>query len=200
MSSHRPLLSPHCRSLTYDRSGMGRSEPSPAPRSPTLNTIASDLHALLEATNIQPPYFLLAHSWSGKIATYFASTFPSAQTTISGLILLDAGAPTQSAPLGQHKDFTTDPGSPWSQPCVFPMVQGLDLLPLTAPPDCCALTAGEYEYLRTPTSTLLTPTPASRPYTTLAWQPATEQPLKERGFSICLRPGGRMCCRIKSSF
>ncbi|KAI9874343.1 MAG: hypothetical protein M1823_007708, partial [Watsoniomyces obsoletus] len=36
--------------------------------------------------------------------------------------------------------------------------------------------------------------------TTLAWQPAAEQPLKERSLSICLRRGGKMCCRIKSRF
>ena len=145
-------LSPHGRLVAYDRSNVGRSEASPDPSPPTLNSVARDLHMLLKATNLQPPYLLLGFSWGGMLASYFASTFPSPQSSIIGLVLLDAGAPTQSPPPDTDA-FTNDPGTPWSHPSVMAIARNLDMLALTCPAERTQLTDDEYAYLKSSTST-----------------------------------------------
>jgi pimeloyl-ACP methyl ester carboxylesterase len=44
--------------LGYERAGLGRSDPGPEPRS--AEQIARELHALLKAKAIAPPYILVA--------------------------------------------------------------------------------------------------------------------------------------------
>jgi pimeloyl-ACP methyl ester carboxylesterase len=70
--------------LNYDREGLGKSDwKSHAKDS---RTIAKELHALLQAKNIKPPYMLVAHSLGGVHARVFASIYP---TEVSGLVLVD---------------------------------------------------------------------------------------------------------------
>ena len=51
--------------------------------------VAADLHALFSAANLPGPYILVAHSWGGLNARFYASTYPD---EVSGLVLLDAGS------------------------------------------------------------------------------------------------------------
>lgn len=80
-----PEISTFARVFVYDRAGMGKSDPAPIPR--TCEDMLADLRFLLAAANIEPPYILLGHSWSGINARYFANQYPD---EIGGLILMDA--------------------------------------------------------------------------------------------------------------
>ena len=60
--------------LSYDRAGLGKSDPAPTPR--TSKDMVDDLRALLHAGELQPPYLYVAHSWSGFQARCFANHFP----------------------------------------------------------------------------------------------------------------------------
>jgi pimeloyl-ACP methyl ester carboxylesterase len=73
------------RVCTYDRAGMGWSDPGPLPRSPA--TVANELHALLENGSIAGPYILVAHSLAGKNARLFAAAHPN---EMAGMVLVDA--------------------------------------------------------------------------------------------------------------
>jgi pimeloyl-ACP methyl ester carboxylesterase len=78
-------ISSFARVVTYDRAGLGQSDPAPTPR--TCKDIIADLRHLLAAAQLPPPYILAAHSWSGINARYFANEFPN---EIAGMVLIDA--------------------------------------------------------------------------------------------------------------
>jgi pimeloyl-ACP methyl ester carboxylesterase len=73
------------RVCSYDRAGMGWSEPGPAPRSPAQ--IADELHTLLRNSDVPGPYVLVGHSLGGKTVRMFALAHPS---EIAGMVLVDA--------------------------------------------------------------------------------------------------------------
>jgi hypothetical protein len=75
------------RTLLYERAGLGRSDPGPQPRS--AEQIARDLHGLLAAKAIAPPYILVGHSAGGLYVRVFAHMYP---TEIAGLVLVDPAA------------------------------------------------------------------------------------------------------------
>lgn len=81
----QPEVSAFARVFSYDRAGLGRSDPAPTPR--TCKDIVADLRHLLAAAHLQPPYILVAHSWSGINARYFANQYPD---EIAGMVLIDA--------------------------------------------------------------------------------------------------------------
>ena len=72
------------QSISYDRAGLGQSEPSPKPRNDIH--VAQELHVLLKNAGIQPPYVLLGHSFGGMHILTFADLFPD---EIAGLVLVD---------------------------------------------------------------------------------------------------------------
>lgn len=76
---------PFARVCTYDRAGLGWSDP--APRDWTQAAMAADLHALLAASKEPGPYLIVAHSLGGLLARTYARTYPNG---VAGLILLDA--------------------------------------------------------------------------------------------------------------
>ena len=59
---------------TYDRAGLGWSDPAPAPRS--LADRVADLHALLRNARVKGPYILLGHSMGGLLVRAYAKTYP----------------------------------------------------------------------------------------------------------------------------
>ena len=71
--------------FSYSRAGLGQSEKASTPR--TCKDIISDLRSLLLSANLKPPYILVAHSWSGINARWFASQYPD---EIAGMVLIDA--------------------------------------------------------------------------------------------------------------
>jgi pimeloyl-ACP methyl ester carboxylesterase len=75
------------RVVTYDRAGLGLSEPGPPPR--TAEQMATELHTALKNAGLAPPYVLVGHSGSGFTVRVFAHLYPK---EVVGLVLVD---PTQ---------------------------------------------------------------------------------------------------------
>jgi len=80
----QPALAATTRVCSYDRAGMGWSDPGPAPRSPAQ--IAEELHALLSNGAVAGPYILVGHSLAGKNLRMFARAYPS---EVAGMVLID---------------------------------------------------------------------------------------------------------------
>jgi pimeloyl-ACP methyl ester carboxylesterase len=89
----QPELAHATRVCSYDRAGMGWSEPGPGPRSP--RHIADELHLLLENGNVAGPYVLVGHSLAGKNIRMFANAYPS---EVAGLVLVDARSEMVESP------------------------------------------------------------------------------------------------------
>jgi pimeloyl-ACP methyl ester carboxylesterase len=70
--------------LSYERAGLGRSDPGPNPRS--AEQIARELQGLLVAKAIAPPYIFVGHSAGGLFVRVFAHMYPK---EIAGLVLVD---------------------------------------------------------------------------------------------------------------
>jgi pimeloyl-ACP methyl ester carboxylesterase len=79
-----PDLATLAHVLNYDREGLGKSSWQRLPKD--SRTIATELHTLLQAKRIGPPYILMAHSLGGVHARVFASLYPN---EVSGMVLLD---------------------------------------------------------------------------------------------------------------
>jgi len=75
--------------VSYDRAGLGQSEPGPKPR--TAKQIALELHTALQAAGIKPPYVLVGHSFGGPYIRVFANMYPG---EVAGMVLID---PSQEA-------------------------------------------------------------------------------------------------------
>jgi pimeloyl-ACP methyl ester carboxylesterase len=72
----------------YDRAGSGWSDPGPYPRDSAAQ--ARDLHGLLGAAAIAPPYLLVAESSAALDARVYTSLYPS---EVSGLVLVNWADP-----------------------------------------------------------------------------------------------------------
>lgn len=68
----------------YDRAGLGQSEKGPEPR--TTIQIANELHALIEAAKIEPPYIMVGHSMGGLHIQTYAMLYPD---DIAGMVFVD---------------------------------------------------------------------------------------------------------------
>jgi pimeloyl-ACP methyl ester carboxylesterase len=80
----RPQVSQFTRTVTYDRAGLGRSDPSPNPR--TVEELTVELHEMLHKGGIAAPYVLVGHSLGGAIIQLFSHDYPD---EVAGLVLVD---------------------------------------------------------------------------------------------------------------
>src|SRR5947209_5345255 len=64
-----PIVASLTEVVAYDRAGLGLSDPPPGVRG--FDGPANDLHELLCAAAIPPPYVLVAHSVGAYIAEFF---------------------------------------------------------------------------------------------------------------------------------
>jgi pimeloyl-ACP methyl ester carboxylesterase len=78
------------RVCSYDRAGLGWSDPPSSPR--TVSNAVDDLHALLTAAQIPPPFILTGHSFGGLLVRCYATQYPE---QVAGLVLLDPLAATE---------------------------------------------------------------------------------------------------------
>lgn len=88
----QPQVAVHTRVCSYDRAGLGWSEPGPEPRNALR--ITKELRALLKNAGETPPYVLLGHSFGGLLVRVYASQYPE---DVAGLLLLDSSHPDQDA-------------------------------------------------------------------------------------------------------
>ncbi len=86
----QPQIAKFVRVCSYDRSGLGYSDSTSAPR--TSKAIAEELHALLTAAGVAPPYVLVGHSMAGYDVRLFASLY---RNEVAGMVLVDASHPEQ---------------------------------------------------------------------------------------------------------
>jgi pimeloyl-ACP methyl ester carboxylesterase len=86
----QPQLSKHTTVCAYDRAGFGWSEPRPGSRD--ANSIADQLHDLLHAAKMAPPYILMGHSIAGLYLRAYANRYP---TDLAGLVFVDGATPLQ---------------------------------------------------------------------------------------------------------
>src|SRR5215213_12041034 len=102
MSAHwvrvQQQLTKSTRVCSYDRAGMGWSEPSPEPRD--AKQISSELHTLLKGADTEGPYVVVGHSYGGLYAQMYAARYPK---QVAGVALVDSMHPEQftRSPEGQ---------------------------------------------------------------------------------------------------
>jgi pimeloyl-ACP methyl ester carboxylesterase len=73
------------RAMSYDRLGLARSSRTNLQRGAT--EMAVELHSLLKAAKIPPPYFIVGHSYAGIIVREYLQQYDD---EVAGLLLLDA--------------------------------------------------------------------------------------------------------------
>ena len=78
------------RVASYDRAGLGWSDPGPNPR--TTRRIIEELHTLLDRAGIPPPYVLVGHSFGGFTARLYTATYPE---EVVGMVLVDSLLPEE---------------------------------------------------------------------------------------------------------
>ncbi len=71
--------------FAYNRPGIGLSQEVPGPRD--ARTLAEEMKTLLDASQIKPPYVLVAHSMGGIYARMFKHLYPE---RVKGMVLIDA--------------------------------------------------------------------------------------------------------------
>ncbi|HKI01084.1 MAG TPA: alpha/beta hydrolase [Thermoanaerobaculia bacterium] len=81
----QPALAKVTRVCSYDRAGIGYSDPGPRPRS--RRRIVEELRTLLHRAGVPPPYVLVGHSFGGLDARLYAGLHPR---EVAGLVLLDS--------------------------------------------------------------------------------------------------------------
>ncbi|WP_052697702.1 alpha/beta fold hydrolase [Luteibacter yeojuensis] len=69
----QPAVSEHHATCSYDRAGLGFSDPATRPNTPA-NDVA-DIHAALAAAGVKPPYVLVGHSSGGRAVRVFADRY-----------------------------------------------------------------------------------------------------------------------------
>jgi pimeloyl-ACP methyl ester carboxylesterase len=92
------------RACWYDRAGLGWSEPGPFPNH--SDSIAHDLHDLLTAANVRPPYILVGHSMGGFHVRVFRSFYPA---EVAGLVLVDPMNEDMTIRIHNHNELFRPP-------------------------------------------------------------------------------------------
>jgi pimeloyl-ACP methyl ester carboxylesterase len=80
------------RGCSYDRAGLGLSQPAQKPRS--TDEQVDDLHALLTGAGLKPPFVFVGHSSGGWNVMVYAGRYPD---DVSGAVMVDVRPPAFSA-------------------------------------------------------------------------------------------------------
>ena len=80
----QPEIAKFTKACWYDRAGFGWSDRANSPN--TVDSMPRDLHRLLGAAQIGPPYILVGHSLGGWNVRVFNSLYPG---EVAGIILVD---------------------------------------------------------------------------------------------------------------
>lgn len=90
----QPEIAKSTRVCSYDRAGLGWSQPSPNPR--TSDVMAKELYTLLRNTGIEGPYILVGHSFGGIVVRRFAQHH---RDQVTGMVLVDSAHEEQTSRL-----------------------------------------------------------------------------------------------------
>jgi pimeloyl-ACP methyl ester carboxylesterase len=105
----QPKLARTTRVCSYDRTGLGWSEPQP--NSSDADHIAANLHQLLAQANVTGPVVLMGHSMGGVYMRDYLAHYP---VGVVGLVLVDSSTPLQEqrfqALSGPQKGLSTATG------------------------------------------------------------------------------------------
>lgn len=85
------------RACSYDRAGILWSEPGPRPRDG--ETIASELHTVLDAAGEDGLYILVGHAFGGAYIRIFAGKYPD---DVCGMVLLESSHPEMLTRFAQY--------------------------------------------------------------------------------------------------
>jgi pimeloyl-ACP methyl ester carboxylesterase len=88
----QPEVSKKTMACSFDRAGLGFSDAAGRPSTPRNQS--EDLHALLHAANISPPYVLVGHSMAAMNVRVFADMYPN---EVAGMVLVDGSHEDQFA-------------------------------------------------------------------------------------------------------
>jgi pimeloyl-ACP methyl ester carboxylesterase len=102
----QPQLAKSTRVVSYDRPGLGWSDPGTEPR--TAARIVDELHALLAEARIPPPYVLVGHSFGGLTMPLFATHYAD---EVCGVVLIDPVAPAEWHPPAERDRRRIEIGS-----------------------------------------------------------------------------------------
>lgn len=80
----QPAVASKTRACSYDRAGVGFSDPGKRPGSSA--NIVDDLHRLLVRAHVRPPYVLVGHSYGGMNIKLYADIYPS---EVIGMVFVD---------------------------------------------------------------------------------------------------------------
>lgn len=94
------------RICTYDRAGLGWSEPGPLPRDAAQ--FAKELHTLLQNANVPGPYVMVGHSLGGASVRVFVHDYPS---EVAGVVLIESMNPGQATQPHIEAQSQSDPQS-----------------------------------------------------------------------------------------
>jgi pimeloyl-ACP methyl ester carboxylesterase len=106
----QPAVANHTRACVFDRAGLGFSDPAKRPN--TSQNVAEDLHKLLAAAGVKPPYVMVGNSLGGANVQVYAYRYPA---EVKGLVLVEP----------EHEDETSrlDKASQGNLKKVYAMVK-----------------------------------------------------------------------------
>lgn len=179
----QPQIAKFIRVCSYDRAGLGYSDPSPRER--TSRVFAEELHSLLHNAGIAGPVILVGHSMGGYDVRLFASLY---RNEAAGMVLVDASHPEQRK---RFPSALNDLDAGWvrdeeflefTMPFGIPRLLGFcdhDVVPRAADCNFHSVREGVAELKAFPASATQTATTGSlgeMPLTVLSHDPNTPQP------------------------
>ncbi len=120
----------YTRVCRYDRAGFFWSDPDPQPRDALR--IADDLHGLVQAGAISPPFVMVGHSLGGMLIRVYDDRYPG---EVAGFVFVDSSHPDQERRAPPELQGTTGGGPPRAPFAVLGQIGFLRLTAKLGAPD-----------------------------------------------------------------
>ena len=96
----QPAIAEFATVVSYDRPGLGWSDPRRDDASQDPRDTAHRLHAALQKLGLPGPYVVVGHSYGGLTSRVFAAAYPD---EVNGLVLVDPSHPNQGGRPGSEE-------------------------------------------------------------------------------------------------